>query len=35
MSNKEISAVKYRIPILVLDGQYDINKIKEKLEEIV
>jgi NAD-dependent DNA ligase len=34
MSNKEISAVKYKIPILVLDGQYDINKIKEKLKEM-
>ena len=35
MSNKEISAVKYKIPILVLDDQYDINKIKERLEKIV
>ena len=34
MSNKEISAVKYKIPILVLDGPYDINKIKEKIKEM-
>jgi len=35
MSNKEISALKYKTPIIIMDGPFNINIIKDKIKEII